>query len=465
MSALFSFEQSVSDDIARGALDRALKRLYLHVDTIVTTPTLHPQPIGNPALDALCQQIGAKTWVDPRPITPTVPVHVYIATKLQRSGGHTRVIERLIEAHPGMQHVVLVTERMGRSDRTHMRQRFPQVRFEFCRAKRWLDTLLWLQRELVTLAPSKTHLFNHHQDSAAVAAIQPEMKLDAYFYHHGDHHLTLGATLKHFTHVDLHPMGYHQCRAAFKAENQYLPLVTGDKGPRAETPFMANGHLTTATAARDNKVAQPYFIQYADVIPTLLKATGGTHVHMGALGRRTLRRLQKNMALHGVARERFVYLSHVPSVWDALLMHKVDLYLASFPIGGGLTMVEAMGAGIPVAIHLHLTSPLITAAELAYPGALRWRFPQQLYTQLVKLTPAFLADQGRRARAHYIAHHSPALLTAESVVPAADQSAHFVAEPQAWPDWERAVNSLTQRLKQRAYRHARRLRATIDKYR
>ena len=43
--------------------------------------------------------------------------------------------------------------------------------------------------------------------------------------------------------------------------------------------------------------------------------------------------------------ERFIYMPWVPSVWKTLHDCRVDLYIASFPYGGGLTLIEAMGAG------------------------------------------------------------------------------------------------------------------------
>ncbi len=59
------------------------------------------------------------------------------------------------------------------------------------------------------------------------------MKLDASFYHHGDHHLCLGVYLSHLEHIDPHPMGYHNCRDALGIDNTYIPLTVDDKGDRA----------------------------------------------------------------------------------------------------------------------------------------------------------------------------------------------------------------------------------------
>lgn len=468
-------ERRISDDIARGSLNCALLRIYRVVDTITTTPTLMPQPVGSEALDTLCQQIGEKTYAmlvpDKGAIIPAKEAtHLYIATKLQKSGGHTRVIERLIESNPDVRHIVLSTERMGRSDRAFMRKRYTNnknITFEFCARRSWLGTLMWLQKSLLRHAPVKTYLFNHHQDSASVAAIQPSMCLDAYFYHHGDHHLCLGATFRHMTHVDLHPMAFYQCRRVLGLDTQYLPMAAEDKGMRnSAEPFLGNGALVTCTAARSNKIEIPYFVNYCNVIPDLLAATGGRHIHIGTLSRRARRHITNRLEQCGVPADRFVYVPYVPSVWKALHQYHVDVYVASFPYGGGLTLVEAMGSGTPVILHEHLTSTILRCAELAYPGALRWRYPEELIRYCKQLTQQQLKEQSRIAREHYLRHHAPELLksalagTAE-IIPAPDQTDRFIAAPDAWASWAEDVYSLHRRLGRIAYRYMRRLRNVL----
>ena len=129
MDSSSRFVASVSADIARAALNTALACIYRHVDTMVTTPQHTPQPIGDPALDALCQAIGAQTFAEislPDPPRSHVPTHLYIATKLQQSGGHTRVIERLIAAHPQVRHTVLLMRLQMKSSKRvllHLRRR------------------------------------------------------------------------------------------------------------------------------------------------------------------------------------------------------------------------------------------------------------------------------------------------------------------------------------------------------
>jgi hypothetical protein len=235
--------------------------------------------------------------------------------------------------------------------------------------------------------------------------------LDGSFNHHGDHHLCLGVNVSHLRHVDFHPMGYHHCRNKLRIDNLYLPLTFEDKHflPMESRP-LAGGCLTTSTAARFNKVEIPYYVSYLDLIPQILSSTGGRHIHIGRLTRRGLKRIYKNLDQLGVPRDRFVYVEWVPSVWEAMQKFQVDVYLASFPYGAGLTLIEVMGAGIPVILHQHIYSRVLSGIELAYPQAYRWADPEKLIAHLATLSPGILRSESLLAREQYLAFHRPEIL-------------------------------------------------------
>ena len=246
--------------IGSNDLDKALRLIHRFVQRIVTEPLCASHVLASKTLDELCQRIGCENFagiaVEKSRENRERPVVVYIVTKLQKSGGHTRVIEDFIKLQHECRQVILSTELDGRSDQEyvdHSIARHANVEFEQSPKGNHRDRLTWLQRRLVALNPDKTYLFNHHQDSVAVASLQPTMGLDAVFYHHGDHHLCLGVHLAHTKHIDPHPMGYHYCRDVMGIKNIYVPLTVEDKGDRrAEPSFRSTGALNTCTAARSN---------------------------------------------------------------------------------------------------------------------------------------------------------------------------------------------------------------------
>lgn len=272
--------------------------------------------------------------------------------------------------------------------------------------------LNWLQRRLICLSPKTVWLFNHHQDSVAVSAVQPNLSYHLKFFHHGDHHLCLGVYLKYADHIDLHPMGFHNCRKILSiSDNKYMPLVAKDFGClRGHQKNHIRSGVITCTAAGFNKLEVPYPVQYVDVIPELLRTTGGKHIHIGRLSKLAIWHIRRALRNAGVDCDAFIYVPHVPSVWLALQKYRVDLYIASFPYGGGRTLVEVMGAGVPVAVHSHIFSRMLGASDMAYEGAFVWRDPTELYDFIRHISYEQLAVLGNIARQWYDCYHREEIL-------------------------------------------------------
>ena len=475
-SSIHSLSESVKSLTDKGAVDQALRLIHDYVERIITEPLCTSQVFGSKTLDDLCQYIGKTRLAEIKQEISDVAlsrqeqsVFVYIVTKLQKSGGHTRVIEDFIKARPTGRHVILSTELIGSSDSDclmKMLAKQDSIIFEQAPKKNFQQRLDWLQKRLLETRPEKVYLFNHHQDSVAVAAIQPEMKLDASFYHHGDHHLCLGVYLSHLEHIDFHPMGYRNCRDVLGIDNTYIPLTTEDKGARpADWPFFYDGVLTTCTAARSNKIEIPYFVSYLDLVPKLLKVTGGKHIHIGRLTPWALSKIRRGLKRYGIKSDRFIYTPWVPSVWKAMHDYRVDMYIASFPYGGGLTLIEVMGAGIPVVLHRHLFCRILSGIDLAYPKVFSWRAPEELLNYCSAVTPADLEEAGLLGRMQYEKFHSAENLQKflndlvyDRPEPN-DLSDTFTVESDEWVLWMERQLTIRRVLLRTTYRVFRRIRA------
>lgn len=408
--------------IDSGNLNAALATIQDIVDHVFCEPLAVAKVFGSPELDQLCQAIGRTNLRHlnlgrkaQRIRNAGGPV-VYLVSRLQPSGGHTAALTDLIRLSNDKQIIVLISGTCGRTSLHELRTRFagvPMVSLEPAPRGSHLSKLEWIQRRLFEINPHTVWLFNHHQDSVAIAAVQPDQGYRVCFYHHGDHHLCLGLHLPFAEHYDPHPMGLHNCRNTLGiSNNRYLPIVVNDQGDRPSTfAFMESGHLVTCTAAGANKVEVPYFIQYVDLVPEILDLTHGLHIHIGKLTWYARRRISRGMKRRGIPQESFIYIPHVPSVWRAMHEYRVDLYLASFPYGGGRTLVEVMGSGTPVVIHKHHTSRILGGFDMAYEGAPTWQTWEELRHILTSLDSDILRRHSRLARVQYEKYHRDEILT------------------------------------------------------
>lgn len=407
----------------RGERDRALNSIVEFVGKIIEQETSWATVFSSPELDELCQELGR---VPPHMKAAAVDpdCSVFLVTAVAGIGGHTRVLMDLMRADPGKKATILVTNVAHALDESEVKATLKKVgssaQVKVARNLNLEETLTWLQRKLVELRPARTYILQHHFDSVIPAAVQPELVDKLYYYHNCDHSLALGVHLPRATHVDFNGKGYHHCRTARGIDNNvYWPLVADVKTHRANNPFMTSGTIATATSGGVPKFdtsylreQTPYKHAYADVLPHIMRITGGRHYHIGPLGDVLGKKIRENLASSGVDSKNFVNIPWVENVASELVTRDVDLYIGSFPLGGGRATIEVMGAGVPLLLHSNYVSPFFTDISEVYPGVLTWRELDELTTVLSGVTRELLADHANRARSFYELNYAPHLLKA-----------------------------------------------------
>ncbi|WDT76124.1 MAG: glycoside hydrolase family 99-like domain-containing protein [Candidatus Manganitrophus sp.] len=436
-NSLPEFERNIERSIDAGNLDEALQTIEDLVSEVIQDSASIARVFGSARLDSLCQRIGleiakrhgATNAASGNNKSDRV---VIVATELYNTGGHTAVIEQIIKAQPEKEFFILLTDLFARLDISILQSRFDGICVEPAPLSFSLSAKVdWLQGKLREIAPGRAFLFNHHQDAVAIAAAQPNLAGQFVFYHHCDHHLCLGLFLSHALHVDPHSMGFFNCREALGIQNTYWPLVTTDLGGRpVHAPFLTEGQLRTCSSGSPGKFEQPYLYPYEEVIPTLLGITKGVHIHIGGLSDGYLQKIRRSLEMRDIDPSRFVVVPWVKSLWAAMIQNRVDLYLTSFPLGGGLAGIEVMGSGTPLAVHRSYRSRFHGGADLVYPEALSWKEPGELYEYVQRLTAETLAAQSVYARRHYEQYHTPDRL--RSVIGIIECN-HFLTPPPLRP--------------------------------
>ncbi|HEX5127107.1 MAG TPA: hypothetical protein VFW00_10240 [Rhodocyclaceae bacterium] len=415
--AALNFESYIRQLIRQGDLDGALGYVRFIVDHIRHDPASVGQTLTSPTLDRLCGEIGALSLAQLRSASEFTTLSaqpadvIILATELYALGGHTRLIEDMIAAQPGKRHLVLLTDFLG-SGAAYRPALDAEVKI--AQGEQRIDKLLWLQHELAQHPQAQVLVFNHHGDAAAIAAIQRGLNREVIFCHHADHHLCLGAHLgdriHDARHVDFFAHHHrHCCEHGIPAA--YWPISVPDRGSRSHAPdsFLRRGQLVTCTSGVWTKFNPLYPFHYWEELPGMLHASGGTHIHIGDIPPELLAAMRDHLAANGVKPDRLIHIPKVTSVWDTLLERKVDLYIGSFPLGGGRALIEALGAGIPAVVHRH---PLLDTNGLGPADTATWSTPEELRSILKGATRENLAARSQSARVHYLQFHNPQVFKA-----------------------------------------------------
>ena len=153
-------------------------------------------------------------------------------------------------------------------------------------------------------------------------------------------------------------------------------------------------------------------VAYTTIVPLVLAATGGWHIHIGALDDDLLAAIHGGLRAAGIEQARFVHVPLVSSLSHALHEHAVDVYLSSFPIDGARANVEVAAAGVP---HLRYRREGGTGPPGGFPvaGSVVWSTWGQLREILATLHDrAVLEEKSKLSRGTYDRQHHPRVFAA-----------------------------------------------------
>lgn len=412
--SLNEVDQEVREDLASGDLGSAMDAIRDAVDTVINNPRSVARVYASRDLDRLCEQVAERVpaTIEKKPHSGTL----IIATELAAAGGHVEVIKDLVRLGNCPAPVeLLLTDTFERVDAA-TQQGYAAAMGVPLHLAHGNDSNQRLHSVMSVLQGQRPHtvvLLVHNQDAVGVVAGLACDAQKALFVHHGDHHLSLGVTCTRFSHVDLSNSAFHNCRHTIGVrDNVYWPLtLSSHKENRHSGRFMESGHLVTSCVGRPEKFDDPsYRFQYLDLVGLILHSTGGHHLHVGQLRDDQLQRIEAGLDKHGIDRARFEHIPWVPSVSEALINRQVDLYLTSFPQGGGKSQIEVMASGIPTLIHINYRSSVLSGIDLGYPGAFTWHNEVALVQILSTVTSESLLQHSSVARHHFESNHSEAAL-------------------------------------------------------
>lgn len=336
------------------------------------------------------------------------PELVIIATEVYPTGGHTRVINSIVQSFAS--HVVL-TDTFGHiaagalsiagliSDSSRSVTVLPAGSLPTKTAQ-----LIYI---LETLSPSAVVLVGHHSDVLSiVAGACFEGGQRTVFLHHCDYNPGLGATLNFPVHFDFTQEMVDSC-ASIGLQTRRLPLVIDKRHPRVSAP---NSPFRVVTAGGGVKYrGMVNNVTYADLVTGLLKSPLVSELHhVGDLVDSDLELIFTTLAQNGIDSLRFRPLGLVPDLEQAFADGGYGLCLSSFPYGGGLTTSTAASLGLPVIFaNQDLFGMEVCRPWSVYPNAdLAWAAPSDLPAIVERVTGNWIGFSDEAFR-HYCENSTP----------------------------------------------------------
>lgn len=320
------------------------------------------------------------------------PLNLYIATEFYQGGGHRMLLDRLVASRPDERHLVVLTG--ARTENLAYSMEWieevgafpvgPDVDAPL------YDRLIRLRRRLGAYAARRVFLLHHPEDVLATTAayeLQPRYGKRLYVVRHSDTRPTLGAELFEATHIAIRPEHKQMVQADCPDISCFdLPLAHSSNKASArlldKPSDFSSGAFVTATAGGDHKFCGTGQLSLAKIITGLLRATRGRHVHFGAISKKLRAAIEAELEEVGIPASRCAFPGDVRSLSAGLIEANVNFFVASFPIGGGLSVTEAASTGTPVAVFC----PEDDAAKRYQSGAthrppvsLEWTEPEELF--------------------------------------------------------------------------------------
>lgn len=454
---ILALRSKVNRCLAMNDIGAALDAVRGLADSVITNPRAVTRVLGSRELDELCETIAAATEPEAAKGAAQYGGTLILASKLVGAGGHVELIKDFIALRLFDEpEALLLTNSFGDSD-GQIAEAFSAsqgIRIETALGHDASSRFNSVRHHLAQHAPRTLVIVVNNNDIVGICAALASDIENLIFIHHGDHHLSLGVTCERFRHVDLANMAYQNCRHELGVrDNIYWPLILRKDVDARQKEFNKDRRWRSCSVGRAEKfAANGYAFDYARLLPEILKATGGTHVHIGPVPNSLRDAIEKNFAESGVPLDRITFISYAPSVAQALIDEDIDLFIGSFPTGGGKSTIEAMAAGIPLLMHQNYLHRMFCGADVAYPGALTWQTEEELFKAIAGLSADKMSDHARRSRAWFEKHHSREVLRSavrdHSIVPP-PLVEHRVNSLFSFLDEEREISAqYTQRLKQ-----------------
>ncbi len=332
--------------------EKLLSLIKNFVLTVFRSPGIHNQTLFLQEFDEILLKISQDLKFNRDKNQAGVnDLNIIIGTEFYSVGGHTRIAKE-IAAHK-KNTIVIVTDAYSRCDNNFHYYRqfqdlFASTPLLVLPPGLMLEKINYFIQLLNVLNPRSAVIMTHHDDPIGIVAVAQSDIYRKIYYHHCDYNPALGATIKSFHHYDLSPYVGSICKEHTKSN--YLPLMYKTKhldkikfNKDEEFNLLCSGSLIKFNFSDEDSKSY-----YPKVISEILNTNNCKFYHIGELGASELSLIERNLHFNNIDLSRFCYLGAVPDIPKIIFNLINPVYISSFPIPGGLTLVEVLSTGVPL---------------------------------------------------------------------------------------------------------------------
>ena len=345
---------------------------------LLSSPEIIGRQMFCPGLDATIPKVNRKLKLQDRPSRKNNDNVCILTSRLNRSGGHSRVAAEIAQMIGAERTTVVCTDVPGYAAHegllwTQDNQTLKRRALILLAARTPVGKIFELYNVLAAIRPSRIILLANHMDFVAYAAAWSFRDVAEYL-HHADHQPALGTTLPFSAHVDLTYTCHKTCcRAGIPAFYAGMTVTSSELQDGGSRPKAA-GRRRVATCGSDVKFRGPSAFRWSDYAIATLSALDTDLLHIGEVSPQFQAEVAGRLAAAGVNPARYVFGGHVPSLPDELVNQGVSNFLSSYPVPGGKTNLEAMAVGL---------APLVPIDE-DFPAQMRFDFPLPTWTEIAR---------------------------------------------------------------------------------
>jgi len=345
------FTDNLSKISSLNSLDSLLQLLYGYANLAVTSGHWKGRAVFLPQIDeALINLIEHEDVQNFRAaLTEFNNEHIIIATEIYTSGGHGKVLNQILEHEKA--HVIFtdifnnISDGKLKLDKLIIDKRISCSVLIGSTLQMKFNSLMGL---INSIKPKFIYLLGHHQDIVTqLAGVVYADGQRTIYVHHCDHDPAIGATVNYQYHLDFTKELSDIC-SNYHANNLIIPL-TVQPYPAPHINII-NKKIKLATCGTPNKFGGTLNgISYINLLVKIISSNDElNYYHIGALDEQVINFIRVSLEENGVNPSRFFPVGQVNNLQKFLAEEKINLYISSFPIGGGTSTMEAQSLGIPV---------------------------------------------------------------------------------------------------------------------